>query len=148
LAAIALSGLLACGILLANETNIVELALETDSDHDGMSDWEESLTGTNPEDPGSVLVITGVTVDEGNVTFRWQSTSGRVYQVISIDLMTSSTTNVQCLGFVLAADGTGSWHQGFSSFTTTLSDATQFYRIEHIVNEEAGRSTAGLSVFE
>lgn len=135
-------------ILFAEETNIIETATVTDYDNDGLTDWDETLTGTNPGDPTSVLAVTNITVQEENTIIEWQSISGKVYEVTCANTITSLATNAQRVGFVYATGGTGTWHQTSSCITSTVFSVTQFYRIQCIVNEEAEQATADMSVFE
>ena len=44
-----------------------------DSDHDGVSDYAEVVTGTNPLDSNSVFRITSITPATGHVTITWPS---------------------------------------------------------------------------
>ena len=51
-----------------------------DSDHDGMSDWNEYLAGTSPSDSSSVFKVEGaVQVIGTGFEIRWSSVSNQVY---------------------------------------------------------------------
>src|SRR5258705_4529820 len=53
-----------------------------DFDHDGHSDLQEFLTGTDPTNTGSVLrVLTVTPMSGGNTTIVWSSVPGRSYVV-------------------------------------------------------------------
>ncbi len=52
-----------------------------DTDGDGISDAEEYVSGTSPDDPASVLAITDVKFGSDN-RLGWRSVSGRVYDVL------------------------------------------------------------------
>jgi hypothetical protein len=53
----------------------------TDSDHDGMNDWQEWLAGTNPTNAQSVLKITSATMLDNAAGFvvSWESQNTRTY---------------------------------------------------------------------
>jgi hypothetical protein len=53
----------------------------SDTDHDGMSDKQEYLAGTNPLDANDKLLITAKTFARGgtNVTLTWKSVLARNY---------------------------------------------------------------------
>ncbi len=55
----------------------------TDTDTDGMPDWQEGLAGTDPTNGASLLHVTEVAVPAApdTVTVSWSSASGRVYSV-------------------------------------------------------------------
>lgn len=54
----------------------------TDSDGDGMNNWQEWLAGTDPTNSQSVLQMLLLAADGGNAcTVRWQSVVGKNYFV-------------------------------------------------------------------
>jgi hypothetical protein len=56
---------------------------QSDSDDDGMLDWQEWIAGTDAFDSDSVLRISFVQRPaSGNVVLRWPSTTGRTYTVL------------------------------------------------------------------
>ncbi len=61
----------------------VGLAPDGDNDFDGQTNLDESLSGTDPRDPGSSLVISETLVAGGNVTVKWSSQRGKAYRVLS-----------------------------------------------------------------
>ena len=62
----------------------------TDSDNDGLSNWEEWMAGTVPTNRLSLLQIETLTSESGSGQFqvRWQSVSGKYYWVGSCETLT------------------------------------------------------------
>lgn len=52
-----------------------------DPDHDGMSNYNEFMAGTDPNDPLSVFKITAWKVTSTNGALSWQSVTGKTYRV-------------------------------------------------------------------
>jgi len=75
---------------------------ETDSDGDGVSDYEEFLAGTNPTNPLSNLRIDPPEILSGHVLrFTWESVLGHAYRLqTSTDLLNWTATT----GWLLAAN--------------------------------------------
>lgn len=72
-----------------------------DADHDGMSNREEYLAGTDPQDPGSYLKITSVTVGE-IVRLQFGAVSNRNYTIQYSDSLDLGLQNWQRLSDVTA----------------------------------------------
>ncbi len=62
-------------------TNVTD---QTDFDRDGLSDFREYLSGTDPTDPDSCVAIAPPTIrspEDGGVLLRWHSISGGTYRI-------------------------------------------------------------------
>jgi hypothetical protein len=102
-----------------------------DSDGDRMGDLQEQLAGTNPNDPGSVLIITSITEDMlGRYVIRFQSVAGKNYEVqYSNDLVLWSA--VVGATFTEPAPGAMEWIDD-GTLTGGLP-ATRSYRVRLVV---------------
>jgi sugar lactone lactonase YvrE/chitodextrinase len=98
-------------------------AASLDPDADGASNWQEYVAGTNPEDPTSVLQLTG-SLPLPNFTVQWPSVVGKTYQVQSSTSLFS--TNWTIIGSNLS--GTGQTMQ--LSDTNLPAPPAKFYRVQ------------------
>lgn len=91
-----------------------------DSDGDGMSDYNETIAGTNPFDANSALRITELA--NGNQLVVWDSVAGRNYQVLA-------TTNLfypmQIISPVIQASAASSFY-----FDAAPDATNKFYRMQ------------------
>jgi glycosidase len=91
-----------------------------DSDGDGMSDYNETLAGTDPFDAASALRITELA--NGNQLVVWDSVAGRNYQVLA-------TTNLfypmQVISPVIQASSSSSFY-----FDAAPDAKSKFYRVQ------------------
>jgi hypothetical protein len=68
----------------------------SDSDHDGLNDWQAWLAGTNPTNASSVLIITSATQSPAGFVVTWQSQNTRSYYLQrSVDLSHSVFSTIQ-----------------------------------------------------
>jgi hypothetical protein len=67
-----------------------------DPDHDGMTNGEEFLAGTDPTDPQSAFAIIRVDKDaSGGVDVQWSSVQGKLYTVLRSGDLLSGFTPIQ-----------------------------------------------------
>jgi hypothetical protein len=94
---------------------------QDDPDGDGMSNWQEFLTGTDPTDPNSFFAIQiSATLVSGNVLLAWPATPGKSYQVQYKDDLNGPWLNYP--GTVSVAGQQG-------SVTVPSSQLSRFYRV-------------------
>jgi type VI secretion system Hcp family effector len=91
-----------------------------DPDHDGLSNYQEYLAGTNPNDANSVLRVTDIGLGTGQVNLTWTSVAGKTYTIYSADKIDGPYTPV--LTVPSAGDGQ-------TSTNLTGSAANQFYKV-------------------
>jgi len=99
-----------------------------DPDRDGMSNEQEYLAGTDPNDPGDKLVITSLTLAPGgnSATLTWKSAPTRCYYIQKVPDLNSTSWLDSSLGLI-APDG--------ASTTRAIADSNaqqRFYRIQAI----------------
>jgi hypothetical protein len=57
-----------------------------DFDHDGATDWQEYVAGTDPADSNSVFKVVGAQpATNGEVVVQWTSVAGKLYTVEKVD---------------------------------------------------------------
>jgi len=95
-----------------------------DSDGDGLNDGEEAFAGTNPNDPSSNLGLNWLTSGPVGITlFTWDTVTGHVYTVqTTTNLLPAAWSNLT--GYI-DLPGTGS----SMNFTNGMNGLLRYYRI-------------------
>lgn len=103
------------GVVSTNRTNL------TDTDGDGMTDYQEFIAGTDPTNAASKLIFLGASMQTNSaVEFRWSAVPGRSYQVLSsADFMTWTPASDWVRATVSPM-----------SFTTNTTAGARSYRVQ------------------
>lgn len=101
------------------DTRTFAVARPGDTDSDGLTDYQELLAGTDPNDPGSALHISELA--NGNQLVVWDSVPGRNYQVLAT---TNPAVPMQVISPLIPASGTSSFY-----FDAAPDATNKFYRI-------------------
>ncbi len=96
--------------------------VQSDSDHDGMTDYAEFIAGTDPTNAASRFYFTGETIQSNRlVQMQWTVVTNRLYQVFSSSNFSSWVTNTP-------------WMQASNSptmnYPVTNSGGARFYRVQ------------------
>ncbi len=100
-----------------------------DSDGDGVSDAEESLAGTNPLDPQSVLELLDFMPVPLGVSLIWRARGGTVYDVLSAADPAALRGAPTVLDQVVAPSGQGAWNESEAAAVVQPAAATRFYGV-------------------
>ncbi|MEI7947597.1 MAG: S8 family serine peptidase [bacterium] len=97
-----------------------------DSDNDGLSNWEEWMTGTVPTNRLSLLRIEALTSETGSggVHIRWQSVPGKYYWVGSCESLTNPIFFTPFVSNVL-----GQAESTMVLDTRPVASGSRFYRV-------------------
>ena len=102
-----------------DETNAIALS---DSDHDGMLNWEEYLAGTDPVNKASAFKITSFNSAGNQHVVEWQGVAGKTYSVWFSEDLTENSWTSKATGITGVAPTT--------SETISTSSSKGFFRIQ------------------
>jgi hypothetical protein len=94
---------------------------QTDTDGDGMTDYEEFIAGTDPTNPASNLRFLSAIQTDRLVQFEWSAIPGRIYQV-------QSSTNLQ--DWTPVTDWLQARVSPMSYTITNASSGANLYRVQ------------------
>jgi hypothetical protein len=98
-----------------------------DADKDGMTDLDEILTGTNPNDANSVFAAKVVETSAAGVTIRWPCVEGSVYTVSRTSDLVAGSFAALPLAYHLTATSSG--YMTFTDGTAKVDGGPYFYRV-------------------
>jgi PKD domain len=96
----------------------------TDSDHDGLNNWQEWIAGTDPTDPKSALYLHAVTTNSPGLLIQWDSVLGKLYSLERASNLSSSTPFAPIASQISGNNGTTTYLD-----TNAIGNGPFFYRI-------------------
>jgi fibronectin-binding autotransporter adhesin len=97
-----------------------------DPDHDGMSNLQEYLAGTNPTNAASRLAITSLVLTNGNVRVNWSAVGGRSYVVQTNSMPGNSFADASP---VITVPGTNGTVTNYLDPGVATNSQAHFYRV-------------------
>ncbi|HBA84614.1 MAG TPA: hypothetical protein DCZ95_11010 [Verrucomicrobia bacterium] len=107
--------------------SMTNAAADDDSDADGMDNWSEYLTGTDPDNVDSLFKfdrLASTTSDFQCVTLSWQATPGHAYRIMGSDHLASNSWSL------LAGPWTNQTQTFMSWSDTNEPAACRSFRVE------------------
>lgn len=108
------------------------LSADGDEDHDGCSNFVESVAGSDPRNPGDCIKVGNMAISAGNVVFSIDAEMGKKYTIQQCDTPTGSYTDVA--GSSVVASTTSLT----LSVTKPVGPLTKFYKVKVEENDADG----------
>mgnify|MGYP000379012650 CR=1 FL=1 len=108
------------------------LSADGDEDHDGCSNFVESVAGSDPRNPGDCIKVGNMAISAGNVVFSIDAETGKKYTIQQCDTPTGSYTDVA--GSSVVASTTSLT----LSVTKPVGPLTKFYKVKVEENDADG----------
>lgn len=103
------------------------LSTTNDTDHDGLTDYEEYVADTDPLSAGSSFVFSSISSGTTNVTLSWPCSDGRLYKIETRTSLTNGTGWTDA-GLVISTNAST------ASVTLPANISTQkFYRVRAVL---------------
>lgn len=93
-----------------------------DPDHDGFTNWEEYLSGTDPKNGQNYLKIEAITAQAGSVRVRFPAVAGKSYSLLYRD-------SLQPGGWIKLKDFDPIAANGIQEWVDSASSAARYYRL-------------------
>jgi len=92
-----------------------------DPDHDGFSNWQELMAGTNPSDTNSVLRLGGFLAGSNFFVLQWPSVAGKYYRIYRAS---TPSGNYSCINSNIAAT------PPLNILSVPMSGGAAFFRVQ------------------
>jgi T5SS/PEP-CTERM-associated repeat protein len=99
---------------------------DADADGDGVSNLQEYLAGTNPNNASSLFTITSLALTNGNVRVSWSAVGGKHYVLQTNSALGTAFSDVSP---VIAVPGTGETVTNYLDPGAATNSKTHYYRI-------------------
>ena len=130
------------------ETNEAEYAMITDSDGDGMTDWDEWQAGTNPGDPTNCFKISACKIEDAGIVIGWRGVGSFAYEIVGSATIAGLTTSPQHVAYAEPVGGTAPWFETLSTTTNSPVGDNMFFRIRLIASQDFDQSALDMATFE
>ncbi len=104
---------------------------DSDTDDDGTDDAEESVAGTNPQDPDSQLALIRVDLEAGDEVVEWKSRQGKTYYILRASNIFELVSGPETADVVkVTSGGVGPFLETTTTTTIPGTGDTIFYGVK------------------